>query len=373
MHEMCNNPLWPCAMTGAVACLTGFPDLGVVIHGSSGCYYYTEAVIPGSVHCTFLVEKEIIFGTEERLRSVIGELARLYNNIAVVNTCVPSIMGEDIELFLGDYNAIVVDAPGFIGDMEQGYRIALESIKPRVDPVQKGINIDGLCSIDIFYRGNRQEAERMLRNAGLPIATSFCADRFEAVARASPFTLTTNPDLSSSVGTNFGSLLGIEAMKATFKTLGQYIDEADVEPVINEIEETDERITAACDKHLRKYDPPNTVICGPFAYAEMMAEILTTYLEADIVFIGSRNQPGPSSFNVEQTTDLQYIQEKIVQESPDLIVGSSFEHSGSEGTPFVCITPPLRGRARLFHPPIIGNEGALYITESVLHACIRDS
>jgi nitrogenase molybdenum-iron protein alpha/beta subunit len=360
-------------MTGAVACLTGFSDLGVVIHGSSGCYYYTEAVVPGSVHCTFLVEEEIIFGTEERLRTVVGELSRLYKTIAVVNTCVPSIMGEDIELFLGDYDAIVVDAPGFIGDLEKGYRVALESIKPRVDPVQTGINVDGLCSTDLFYEGNRQEAERMLRNAGLRIATAFCADRFEAVTHASPFTLTANPDLSSSVGTNCGSLLGIEAMKATFQKLGQHIEEADVDPVFIEIEETEERIAAACDKHLRKHDPPHVVICGQFAYAEMIAEILSTHLEADITFIGSRNQPGSSRFPVEHTTDLQYIREKIVQASPDLIVGSSFERLGSELTPFVCITPPLRGRTRLYHPPIIGNEGALYITESVLNACLQDS
>jgi nitrogenase molybdenum-iron protein alpha/beta subunit len=36
----CDNPLWPCAMTGAAACLAGFRGMSVVIHGSSGCYYY---------------------------------------------------------------------------------------------------------------------------------------------------------------------------------------------------------------------------------------------------------------------------------------------------------------------------------------------
>ena len=31
----CENPLWPCAMTGAAACLAGFEGITVVIHGSS--------------------------------------------------------------------------------------------------------------------------------------------------------------------------------------------------------------------------------------------------------------------------------------------------------------------------------------------------
>ena len=38
----CGTPLWPCAMTGAAACLAGFEGISVVIHGSSGCYYYPQ-------------------------------------------------------------------------------------------------------------------------------------------------------------------------------------------------------------------------------------------------------------------------------------------------------------------------------------------
>ena len=56
----CTNPLWPCAMTGAAACLAGFDGLTVVIHGSSGCYYYPTTLLHAPLHGTFILEHEII-------------------------------------------------------------------------------------------------------------------------------------------------------------------------------------------------------------------------------------------------------------------------------------------------------------------------
>ncbi|WP_243670826.1 nitrogenase component 1 [Methanoculleus chikugoensis] len=99
-------------MTGAVACLSGFEDIAVVVHGSSGCYFYPASLVGGvPIHGTFLVENEVIFGTESRLAEVIRELVGRYARIAVVNTCVPAIMGEDIGDLAGDGQILVVDSP----------------------------------------------------------------------------------------------------------------------------------------------------------------------------------------------------------------------------------------------------------------------
>ena len=46
----CGTPLWPCAMTGAAACLAGFEGITVVIHGSSGCYYYPATLLHAPLH-----------------------------------------------------------------------------------------------------------------------------------------------------------------------------------------------------------------------------------------------------------------------------------------------------------------------------------
>lgn len=53
----CTNPLWPCAMTGAAACLAGFDGVTVVIHGSSGCYYYPATLLHAPLSGTFLLEQ----------------------------------------------------------------------------------------------------------------------------------------------------------------------------------------------------------------------------------------------------------------------------------------------------------------------------
>src|SRR5512133_2751168 len=89
----CTNPLWPCAMTGAAACLAGFEGMTVVIHGSSGCYYYPTTLLRAPLHGTFILEHEIIFGSEDRLNEVIGGLSGQGKRIAVITTCVPAILG----------------------------------------------------------------------------------------------------------------------------------------------------------------------------------------------------------------------------------------------------------------------------------------
>ncbi len=66
----CTTPLWPCGMTGAVACLAGIPDLAVVIHGSSGCFFYPQSLLPVPLFSTFIHEREVIFGSLDRLTEV---------------------------------------------------------------------------------------------------------------------------------------------------------------------------------------------------------------------------------------------------------------------------------------------------------------
>ena len=177
----CENPLWPCAMTGAAACLAGFEGISVVIHGSSGCYYYPTTLLHAPLHGTFILENEAIFGSELRLREVIEGISRCGKKIAVVTTCVPALIGEDIRSMLTEYDVILVDSPGFSGDVEEGYRKGLLSLEPAVDPATEGVNIDGICLFDPFSNGNVREIMRLLGNASVPVGTVFCADELQKV------------------------------------------------------------------------------------------------------------------------------------------------------------------------------------------------
>jgi nitrogenase molybdenum-iron protein alpha/beta subunit len=182
-------------MTGAAACLAGFDGITVVIHGSSGCYYYPATLLRAPLHGTFIMEDEVIFGSEKRLLEVIKEVSSPGTRVAVVTTCVPSIIGEDIRSMLASSDVLLVDSPGFSGDFESGYRRALLSLEPETDDCNTGINIDGVSLFDPFFRGNVRELTRLLNNAGVAVATVFCADKLHAVSHASPFTIGTNSEI----------------------------------------------------------------------------------------------------------------------------------------------------------------------------------
>lgn len=366
----CENPLWACAMTGAAACLAGFRGMSVIIHGSSGCYYYPATLLHAPLHGTFIMENEVIFGSEERLNEVIKSLSGSGTRIAVITTCVPSVLGEDIKSMLAAHDIILVDSPGFAGDVETGYRTAISALAPLVDNDSCGVNIDGVSLIDPFSRGNIQEIFRLLGMAGIPRGTVFSQDRLERVWHASPYTIGTNEDFPSGVGTYLGGTLGFRATLATFKRMAEVYDGADIEPVCREIEEQEERVIHACDKYLRRYDPPSVAIFAGASYAQFAAEALERYLDAEILFVGTRNEPPVLRYPAALVSGLTQARECIERYAPDLVIGSSFERSVSRDRAFVGIIPPLRERVRLAAHPLAGTGGTLYFTEEVLNACM---
>jgi nitrogenase molybdenum-iron protein alpha/beta subunit len=367
----CDNPLWPCAMTGAAACLSGFEDIGVIIHGSSGCYFYPASLLPNPIYGTHLIESDVIFGSDERIGEVIREVRKRYTTVAIVTTCVPSVVGEDLKAIPEGYADVVIDAPGFLGNFEEGYRSALETLRCCTDSDRSGVNIDGLNPIDPFYRGNRREAERLLSLVRVEPATRFCADRLDSVYHAAPNTLSTNPDLSFSVGEPAGNILGLEETRKAFSALHNRIPELDLDPLMRELEDTEERIVRACDKFLRRHNPPSTLVFGGVSYALFAATALHRYIDAEIIAIGSRNDGvGRYSYPLSRMSSLQEIADLISREQPDLVLGSSYEQTVCGQAAFVPFTFPLRGRVSLHTRTLAGPEGVLSLMEEVLNACM---
>ena len=366
----CDNPLWPCAMTGAAACLAGFEGVSVVIHGSSGCYYYPTTLLHAPLHGTFILENDVIFGSENRLQEVISGLSGTGKRIAVITTCVPAILGEDIQSMLTGQDVIVVDSPGFIGDVETGYARALAMLGPEVDPDAGGVNIDGVCLFDPFSGGNVQEILRLFSMASVPVGTVFCHDRLEKVHHAAAYTVGTNGDFASGVGECLGGMLGFDAIRASFTRIGNVIGGADSDPVLAELVLQEERVVRACDKYLHRYDPPSAAIFAGCSYAMFAARTLGTYLDADICVIGSRTKGCDTSLPVIETGSLSQVKDLIESHQPDLVIGSSFERSVGGDAAFVGIIPPLRGSVRLFPAPLAGINGTLSFIENVLNACM---
>ncbi|HXX55198.1 MAG TPA: nitrogenase component 1 [Methanoregula sp.] len=366
----CDNPLWPCAMTGAVACLAGFEGITVIIHGSSGCYYYPATLLHAPLEGTFIMEQEVIFGSEERLREVIAGVAGNGKRTAVVTTCVPAILGEDIRSVLAAHDSIIVDSPGFSGDLETGYRAALEALGPSVDPPEPCVNIDGICLLDPFFRGNLHEILRLLRLASVPVGTIFCSDSAENVNHASPYTIGTNGDFASGVGEFLGGTLGLDTVAQTITEVCRHVPESDPDPVIRETEREKERVIRACDKFLRRFDPPRVAIFAGLSYARFAEEALHTWLDAEILCIGTRNDPGGSPGHITRASGMNEVKALLEDHRPDLVLGSSFEQSAGGSYGFVGITPPLRGRVSLAPRTLAGITGTLSLIENVLNECM---
>lgn len=368
MHD-CTAPLWPCGMTGAVACLAGIPDLAVVIHGSSGCFFYPQSLLPVPLFSTFIHEREVIFGSLDRLTEVLGSIPPSYNRVAVVTTCVPAIVGEEIREVLYE-GTILLDSPGFAGQMEEGYGRALAALGPEVDPEAKGVNIAGFNLLDPFNQGNLLEAGRLLSLAGAPAGTRIPQDPLDRISRCGPCTVSVNPDLPCGTGELAGDLLGLPAVDKTFSRLGDRLPAIDISPVLAEASRAEERIQRAADKYLRRFDPPRAALFGGLAYAGFAGEALHHFLDADILVIGSRNGIRPSPFPVREMTQIGGINGFLSGERPDLVVGSSFERSAWPEAAFVGLTPPLRGRVLLRSRCLAGIEGTLSLMEEVLNACM---
>lgn len=365
----CDNPLWPCAMTGAAACLAGCRGVSVVIHGSSGCYYYPSTLLHAPLHGTFIQEAEVIFGSEDRLREVIESIAGTGERIAVITTCVPAILGEDVKAMLSRYDVLLVDSPGFAGDMETGYARALSVLAPDPDPEATGVNIDGACLLDPRSSGNVQEVQRLLHRCGVPVRAVLCDDSLERILRPAPCTLGTNTDVASGVGEFLGGTLGFDAVRKTFGRVADRFPRADPAPVFAEIGQQEERLIRTCDKYLRRYDPPSVAIFAGAAYAQFIADTLERYLDADIRCIGLRT-PGIIPRTADYAGSLGTVKSMIARSDPDLVIGSSFERSVCPACAFTGIIPPLRGEVRLAPRPLAGISGTLSFMEDVLNVCM---
>jgi nitrogenase molybdenum-iron protein alpha/beta subunit len=352
-------------MTGACSILAGFSGLQVLIHGSSGCYYYPRSLLKVPLFSTYLLESEIVFGTVNRLKEVVSALSTSNKPIAILNTCIPALTGEDLSGAAVEQDAIFVDAPGFLGNVEEGAKIAYESLGIKIDASRDGVNIDGVSLLDLFWRGNLHEAERLLSKMGVPVAIRFAKDTYDNLQKgAASNTISVNPSFPSGIGTMLGSFL-FPNLKETIENLANIFPYADMEPVLEEWTWADEQMFYYTDKYLRKYESPIVAVCAQESYAVFAKNMMERYFGSDVPVILARNRDAVS---IPCETDLTRITGKISACSPDIILGSTFEANAYPKAAFLGITPPDRSRVSLSARPITGIEGGITFIESALNS-----
>lgn len=349
-------------MTGACAVLSGFRGLAVVVHGSSGCYYYPKALLKTPLYSTFLLESEIVLGTVDRLAEVVSELEKAGKPVAVVNTCVPALTGEDLSRAFTASGALFVDAPGYLGEAEAGVAAAYKALDIRINPEICGVNIDGVLPLDLFARGNLHEAERLLSLMRIPSAVTFASDTYAHLkAGVSPYTISVNPSWDSGSGTHLGSFL-FPDLKETAEALEKQFPDAVFDRFYEELSRADEQMFYYADKYLRKYSPPAAAIASGRSYCGFADAMFSRYFGSD-----------PSlQLPRDEITDYPAICEKLEEFEPDLLLGSSFEAAAVRSTScaFVGMTHPDRSRISMSASAVSGIEGGIAFMERCINALI---
>ncbi|GAB4295416.1 MAG: bifunctional nitrogenase iron-molybdenum cofactor biosynthesis protein NifEN [Desulfuromonadia bacterium] len=195
-----------CAYDGARVVLMPITDVIHLVHGPIGCagnsWDNRGARSSGSQlfrrgFTTEMLENDVIFGGETKLRRAIIELAGRYPDaraIFVYATCVTAMTGDDIEAVCRDaakelpIPVIPVNTPGFIGDKNIGNRLAGEVLLNHVigtaEPPVLGeypVNLIGEYNIAGDLWGIRPIFDRL----GIQILSCISGDaRFEELRHA---------------------------------------------------------------------------------------------------------------------------------------------------------------------------------------------
>lgn len=199
MSQIMENPKGGCVLAGINAVLGAIDRVCPVYHSGPGCCMQTTAADQGqsghknscfvssvSIPSSNMLEKEVVFGGTDKLRSTIRGAIDIIDADAyfVLTGCTAGIIGDDIvsvteEFTQEGYKVYPIETPGFAGDSNLGYEIIWNTLIDKVikKDVQKDdrlVNIFGIVPYhDPFWSGTLEEIERILTQLGLRVNTFF--------------------------------------------------------------------------------------------------------------------------------------------------------------------------------------------------------
>ncbi|MDR2005770.1 MAG: hypothetical protein LBP78_00785 [Acidaminococcales bacterium] len=197
MSAIIDRPRFGCPLGGALGMIRALPRTVPIVHASTGCAYNiyvgmnSGAGYLGGGYCgatstpsSNVVEKEIVFGGEERLREQIATTLEVMDGdlYVVLSGCMVEMIGDDAQSVTDNFKnapnpVIYVSTPGFKGNSAYGYDVVLEAlakeyVSPRKRKKADKVNVFGLIpGGDVFYKGNLREIKRLLNLIGLEANT----------------------------------------------------------------------------------------------------------------------------------------------------------------------------------------------------------
>ncbi|SHH54416.1 nitrogenase molybdenum-iron protein beta chain [Sporobacter termitidis DSM 10068] len=199
MSKFVDRPRYTCALGGALATLRAIPRAIPIIHASAGCgQNLYNANNPGggysgggycggnSLPSSNVVERDIVFGGEDRLREQITTTLEVMDGDVyfVLTGCMVEMIGDDLDAIVTEFAGtdrpvIAVHTPSFRGNSFTGYELVLSALIKKYVAKQeqkepRTVNILGIVPIqDVFWEGNLKEIKRLLEKLGLKVNTLF--------------------------------------------------------------------------------------------------------------------------------------------------------------------------------------------------------
>lgn len=199
MSSVMENPKGGCVLAGINSVLGAIDKVCPIYHSGPGCCMQTTAADQGqsghksscfvssvSLPSSNMLEKEVVFGGEKKLRTTIQGAIDIIDADAyfVLTGCTAGIIGDDVvsvanEFASNGYPVYAIDTPGFAGDSNLGYEIVWNTminyvIEKNVPKDNKLVNIFGIIPYhDPFWSGTLEEIDRILSKLGLKVNTFF--------------------------------------------------------------------------------------------------------------------------------------------------------------------------------------------------------
>ena len=199
MSQVTENPKGGCVLAGINSVLGAIDRVCPIYHSGPGCCMQTTAADQGqsghkssrfvsfvSLPSTNMLEKEVVFGGTEKLRTTVQGAIDIIDADAyfVLTGCTAGIIGDDIvsvteEFQDKGYSVYPIETPGFVGDSNLGYETVWTTMINQVieEDVPKDDNLVNIFGVipyhDPFWSGALEEIDRILSALGLKVNTFF--------------------------------------------------------------------------------------------------------------------------------------------------------------------------------------------------------